>query len=111
MLRALILGTLVIGVASCVTEAGGLHGVERREMTGLEDMSFAYIKSTWGEPESNLAQGDGRVLLYKNVRSEDEDPINLTLTIKHCDVRIDLNRELLVKSWGYENCHSVSSGK
>jgi hypothetical protein len=84
---------------------------ERQEMTGLEEMSLEYIKTKWGEPDTNIPKGDGRVVHYKNIRSQDEDPVTRIVKVKNCAVRLDLTKELLVKSWEYENCKVVSASQ
>jgi hypothetical protein len=112
MMRFLFLGLALLGFTACSTLAGG-NGPdgERLEMTGLEEMSLEYIKTKWGEPETNVPKGDGRVVHYKNIRSHDEDPVTGKITVKYCEVRLDLSKDLLVKTWEYENCKVVSSGK
>lgn len=112
MMRGLIVGTLLLGSTACSTLGGGSGpSGERYEMTGLEEMSLEYIKTKWGEPESNIPKGDGRVVKYKNIRSQDEDPVSRKVTVKSCEVRLDLTKEMLVKSWEYENCKVVSTSK
>ncbi|WP_141734798.1 hypothetical protein [Oligoflexus tunisiensis] len=105
MMRLLILGLGLLGYTACSTLGGGSGpNGERLEMTGLEEMSLEYIKTKWGEPESNIPKGEGRVVHYKNIRSQDEDPVTRKVTVKYCEVRLDLTKEMLVKSWEYENC-------
>ena len=76
MLRLLILGMVLLGTVGCVTGMGGGAASERIEMTGLEDMSVDYIKTKWGEPETNVTKGEGRVVHFKKIRSQDEDSIS-----------------------------------
>lgn len=112
MMRILAFGPLLSFFTACSTMGGGSGpGGERLEMTGLEEMSLEYIKTKWGEPETNIPKGEGRVVHYKNIRSQDEDPVTGKITVKSCEVRLDLTKELLVKTWEYENCKVVTSGK
>lgn len=94
-------------LASCASSGGPGNsgtGKDRLEMTGLEEMSLEYIKGKWGDPDSNIPKGEGRVVVYKNVRSEDENPVSGKVTVKLCEVKLEFTKELLVKSWDYENC-------
>jgi len=112
MMRPLILGIGLLGFSACSTMGGGSGpNGERLEMTGLEEMSLEYIKTKWGEPDTNVPKGDGRVVHYKNIRSQDEDPVTRKVTVKSCEVRLDLTKELLVKTWEYENCKLLSTSK
>jgi hypothetical protein len=112
MMRLLILGLGLFGFTACSTLGGGSGpNGERMEMTGLEEMSLEYIKTKWGEPETNIPKGEGRVVHYKDIRSQDEDPVTGKITVKYCAVRLDLTKDLLVKTWEYENCKVVTSGK
>ncbi|HET9237406.1 MAG TPA: hypothetical protein VFO10_09155 [Oligoflexus sp.] len=112
MMRILAFGPLLTFFMACSTMSGGSGpDGERLEMTGLEEMSLEYIKTKWGEPETNIPKGEGRVVHYKNIRSQDEDPVTGKVTVKSCEVRLDLTKELLVKTWEYENCKVVTSGK
>ena len=81
-------------------------GHERKEMTGLEDMSLEYIKSEWGEPDTDEAKGDGRVVRYKNIKSQDLEAVEGDSNVKYCLIRLDLNKALLVTAWEYESCRS-----
>ena len=114
MLRSIALGIVLCGIAACSTLGGGSNassGVDRQEMTGLEEMSLEYIKSKWGEPLTNVPKGDGRVVRYSDIHSQDEDPITRAVIAKLCDIRLDLTKELLVKAWDYENCRVVPTDK
>ncbi len=112
MMRFVILGSLLLSFTACSTLGGGSGpNGERLEMTGLEEMSLEYIKTKWGEPETNIPKGEGRVVQYKNIRSQDEDPVTSKITVKYCEVRLDLTKDLLVKTWEYTNCKIVPSGK
>lgn len=112
MMRTLV-ACLFLGLAaSCSTLGGGSGGRgERLEMTGLEDMSLEYIKTKWGEPDSIVPKGDGKLVRFKNIRSEEEQPVTRKVTVKSCEVRLDLGKDQLVKSWEYENCRIVSTSK
>jgi hypothetical protein len=112
MIRTLILGLGLLGFTACSTLGGGSGpNGERLEMTGLEEMSLEYIKTKWGDPETNIPKGEGRVVHYKNIRSQDEDPVTGKVTVKSCEVRLDLTKDLLVKTWEYENCKVIPSSK
>lgn len=111
-MRRLMLGFGLLGCTACSTLGGGTGpDGERLEMTGLEEMSLEYIKTKWGEPDTNIPKGEGRVVHYKNIRSEDEDPVSRKVTVKSCEVRLDLTKDLLVKTWEYENCKVIPGGK
>ncbi len=98
-------------LTSCTTTAANdvlavSSGKERKEMTGLEDMSLEYIKAQWGEPDADVAKGDGRVIHYKNIKSQDLDAVEGDSNVKSCLIRLDLNKDLLVTGWEYESCRS-----
>ncbi len=99
----LIFVGLFLGSLACTT-APGISREERKEMTGLEEMSLEYIQSRWGEPDSQVPKTEGRTVRYKNIRSEDEDPLTRKVQVKFCDVRLELSQELIVTAWEYENC-------
>lgn len=80
---------------------------ERREMTGLEEMSFEFIRGEWGAPDAEQQSGEKKIVHYKNVRSEDSDPISGQVTYKLCTLRLELDKAELVSSWEYENCQAV----
>ena len=112
MFRVLRVIAVSVVLTSCTTTEQGLGpNGERLEMTGLEDMSLAFIKTQWGEPDGNIPKGEGRLVSYKNIRSRDEDPVTGKVTIKSCQIRLELTRELLVKNWDYENCRIIPTGK
>jgi hypothetical protein len=112
MMRLLVFGPLLMGFTACSTMGGGTGpSGERMEMTGLEEMSLEYIKTKWGEAETDIPKGEGRVVRYKNIRSQDEDPVTGKVTVKSCEVRLDLTKDLLVKTWEYEICKVVTSEK
>lgn len=79
---------------------------QRQEMTGLEEMSFEYIKGQWGEPDAVEQKDEGRIVHYKNIRSEDSDPISGQVTAKVCTLRLALDKSELVSSWEYETCEA-----
>jgi|GEM_PF-6033055 hypothetical protein len=95
--------SVLLGCMACTT-APGISREERQEMTGLEEMSLEYIQSRWGEPDSQVPKAEGRTVRYKNIRSEDEEPVSRRVSVKYCDVRLELTKDLLVTAWEYENC-------
>jgi hypothetical protein len=109
--RSIGLGFLLYGLflflSSCTSLAPLLDSRERKEMTGLEEMSFEYIKGEWGEPDSLVSSGEKRVVHYKNIRSQDKDPISAQLTLKTCVVKLELDKADLVTAWEYESCQIV----
>ena len=113
MIRMMALGLMLCGMSACSTLGGGNSGSggDRLEMTGLEEMSLEYIKTKWGEPETNVPKGDGRVVHYNNIRSQDEDPVTRKVTVKLCGVRLDFTKDQLVKNWEYENCRIIPTDK
>ncbi len=92
----------VLFQSSCATPLLGSR--ERKEMTGLEEMSLEYLKGEWGDPDSDVATGEKRIVHYKNVRSEDLEPISRQVTVKHCVVKLEINKAEMVSSWEYESC-------
>ncbi len=113
MIRAMALALMLSALTACTTPGGGNSGSgsDRLEMTGLEEMSLEYIKTKWGDPDTNVPKGEGRVVHYKNIQSRDEDPVTRKVTLKSCVVRLDLTKDQLVKNWEYENCRIIPSGK
>lgn len=104
---------ILVGLATaCSTTSGGIPGVnadgERREIVGLEEMSLEYIQSLWGKPDQNVPAGDGRTVRFKDIRTENEDPITEKVEVKYCDVLLDIDSRQLVKKWQYESCRPKS---
>lgn len=94
-------------ILSCATGSslsGGKASGERREIVGLEEMSLEYVQTLWGSPDQNVPAGKGRTVRFKNIRTEDENPITGVILVKYCDVRLDVNDRQLVQSWLYEIC-------
>lgn len=85
--------------------AGGSDG--RREIVGLEEMSLEYIQTLWGAPDQNIPAGKGRTVRFKDIRTENEDPITGAIAVKYCDVRLDVNERQLVQTWVYETCRAT----
>ncbi len=109
--RSLVLFAALIALNACATGSGGGEGGKssadeggRKEIVGLEEMSIEYIETLWGKPDSVTPTATGKTVRFKNIRAEDEDPINDKVVVKYCDVRLDVNAKQLVQSWQYETC-------
>ncbi|MBC7661859.1 MAG: hypothetical protein H7249_19375 [Chitinophagaceae bacterium] len=112
MKYALIAFTLLASACTTVSGDGNSSapsGGERKEIVGLEEMSLEYIQTSWGTPDSNVPAGEGRTVRFKNIRTEEEDPITEKIEIKICDIRLDINKAQLVQSWQYETCRLRST--
>ncbi|MES2744111.1 MAG: hypothetical protein V4655_01735, partial [Bdellovibrionota bacterium] len=60
----------------------------RREIIGLEEMSLEYIQTLWGQPDQSIPAGKGKLVRFKSIRTEDEDPITGAVKVKSCDVKL-----------------------
>ncbi|RYZ71078.1 MAG: hypothetical protein EOP09_05165 [Proteobacteria bacterium] len=80
----------------------------RREIIGLEEMSLEYIQTLWGQPDQSIPAGKGKLVRFKSIRTEDEDPITGAVKVKSCDVKLDVNEKQLVTTWAYEVCRPVN---
>jgi hypothetical protein len=92
---------------SCSTPSGGSNTgspESRREIIALEEMSLEYIQTLWGPPDQSLPAGKGKLVRFKDIRTEDEDPITGVVKVKYCDVKLDVNSKELVQTWAYEVC-------
>lgn len=94
---------------ACATGSGGGGGGSggydgRKEIIGLEEMSLEYIQTMWGAPDQSVPAGKGKIVRFKDIRSEDEDPITGAVAVKYCDIRLDVNERQLVETWTYEVC-------
>ncbi len=103
---ASVLGSLALNACATSSEGSSTAGDpdNRREIVALEDMSLEYIQTLWGAPDQNVPAGKGRTVRFKNIRAEDEDPISGTVTVKFCDVKLEINDKDLVQTWNYEVC-------
>ena len=109
MKTSLHIVTLLATACTTVPGIGSRNGDDRKEIIGLEEMSLEYIQTLWGTPDANVPAGDGRTVRFKNIRADDEDPISGKIEVKFCDVRLDVNRQQLVKTWQYESCRPKST--
>jgi len=107
-MKALLLITAAfVSTTGCSTTptGGGPSGSDaRREIVALEEMSLEYIETIWGKPDVNIPAGDGRTVRYKNIHTENEDPMSNKVEVKYCDVRLDIDKRQLVQKWQYETC-------
>ena len=108
-MKALVLLIPLVLVVSCASTGGGRSGSDmdsggRKEINGLEEMSLEYIETLWGAPDTSIPAGAGKTVRFKNIRAEDEDPITEKVSIKFCDIRLEVNEKQLVQSWQYEIC-------
>lgn len=96
-------------MTACATGSGsgGIAGSDgRREIVGLEEMSLEYIETLWGKPDQNIPAGKGRTVRFKDIRTEDENPITGAVAVKFCDIRLEVNEKQLVQTWLYETCRA-----
>lgn len=95
----------LIILPACVSSSSSA----RQEILGLEEMSFEYIQTQWGEPDYNLPRRAGRTVKFEKIQTSDQDPVTGHVTERVCTIRLDIDREGLVEKWDYESCVVTSS--
>ena len=107
--RLFFVGLSSLLFLSCVSTRSQQRG--REEIVGLEGMALEFIKTQWGEPDTDLSSAGGQSLAYEGIYIKDEDPFTGENADRICQVQLKVDAEGLVEDWSYEACEFVNKEK
>lgn len=108
-MRFFFVGLSSLLFLSCVSTNSQSGG--REEIIGLEGMAVEFIKTQWGEPDSQFPAAGGQSLAYEDVYIKDEDPFTGENADRFCEVKLKVDAEGLVIDWSYEACEFVNKDR
>jgi hypothetical protein len=107
--RFIFTGLFSLLFLSCVSTSSQKE--LREEIVGLDGMAVEFIKTQWGEPDSQVPSADGQRLAYEGIFIKDEDPFTGENADRFCEVKLKVDAEGLVTDWSYEACEFVNKEK